>query len=71
MKVLIGKPKTKPFLENNFKAYNDLIDGFSNSIKNYPIHTSETFTAYFDRILKMLDEKEENKVLLILVKNYG
>jgi hypothetical protein len=44
-------------LENNFKAYNDLIDGFSNSIKNYPIHTSETFTAYFDRILKMLDEK--------------
>lgn len=48
-------------LEKNFKAYNDLIDGFVHSIKNYPINATESFTEYFERIMKMLDEKRNRK----------
>lgn len=48
-------------LKENFKAYSDLIDGVVYSIKNYPIHTTESFTAYFARILKMLELKRNKK----------
>ena len=48
-------------LEKNFKAYNDLIDGVVYSIKNYPINNVESFTDYFERIIKMLDAKRNRK----------
>ncbi len=48
-------------LEKNFKAYNALVDGFVHSVKNYPINTAESFTEYFERIMKMLDEKRNRK----------
>jgi hypothetical protein len=48
-------------LEKNFKTYNDLVDGVAHSIKSYPINNAESFTDYFARILKMLDEKRNKK----------
>ena len=48
-------------LEKNFKAYNDLLDGVVYSIKNYPINNAESFTDYFERIIKMLDAKRNRK----------
>ncbi len=48
-------------LEKNFKTYNDLVDDVVHSVKNYPINTTETFTEYFERIIKMLDEKRNTK----------
>jgi hypothetical protein len=46
-------------LEKNFKTYTDLINGFVDSLKNYPINTNESFTDYFERILKMLKTKRK------------
>lgn len=48
-------------LEKNFKTYNDLVEGVAHSVKNYPIDTTESFTEYFNRIMKMLDEKRNKK----------
>lgn len=48
-------------LEKNFKIYNELIEGITESINNYPINSTESFTDYFERILKMLDEKRNKK----------
>ncbi len=44
-------------LENNFKIYNDIIEGFADSINSFPINKNETFTQYFERILKVIDKK--------------
>lgn len=44
-------------LENNFKIYNDLIEGFADSIINFPINKNESFTKYFERILKLVENK--------------
>ncbi|MBW6482418.1 MAG: hypothetical protein K0B10_05100 [Vicingaceae bacterium] len=48
-------------LEKNFKTYNDLIDGIAHSINNYPINSAESFPDYFERILKILNEKRNKK----------
>jgi hypothetical protein len=48
-------------LEKNFKAYNDLVEGFVDSVNNYPINNTESFTDYFERIIKMLAEKRNKK----------
>lgn len=48
-------------LEKKFKIYNDLIDGVAHSITNYPINNAESFTDYFERILKMLNAKRNKK----------
>ena len=48
-------------LDKNFKAYNDLVDGFAHSVKNYPIKITESFSEYFERIMKMLNEKRNSK----------
>lgn len=48
-------------LEEKFKLYNDLINGFADSITNYPIKTTESFTTYFERIMKMLHEKRNKE----------
>ena len=48
-------------LEKNFKTYNDLIYGVAHSVKNYLINTNESFTEYFERIMKILDEKRNKK----------
>jgi hypothetical protein len=48
-------------LEKNFKMYTDLINGFTSSLKNYPIQRNESFTDYFERIIKMLDANRLRK----------
>ena len=48
-------------LEKNFRTYNDLVDGVVHSVKNYPINNAESFTDYFERIIKMLDAKRNIK----------
>jgi len=48
-------------LENNFKNYNDLLDSVSDSLSKFPIHKNESFAQYFERILKMLDNKRNKK----------
>ncbi len=48
-------------LEKNFNTYNDLLDGLEHSVKIFKINNNETFTEYFDRLLKMLEEKRGKK----------
>ena len=46
-------------LQDTFKRYTYLIDSFAASIENYPVKTGETYEAYFERILKQMDEKHK------------
>jgi len=48
-------------LENKFKIYTALLDSFSDSVSKYPKHKTESFTQYFERILKMMDNKRNKK----------
>lgn len=46
-------------LEDTFKQYTDMINGFSSSIENYPIQPGESIDDYFKRLLKQLREKNK------------
>ncbi len=46
-------------LENNFKIYNDLLDGFAEGLSKEPMDKTESFTQYFERILKIIAEKRD------------
>jgi hypothetical protein len=48
-------------LDETFKIYNDLVDGFVSSVQDYPIKKSESFEEYFDRIIKMVNDKRRKK----------
>lgn len=48
-------------LEQSFKIYNDIFNSFESSIKSHPINSNESFTDYFDRIIKMLNSKRNGK----------
>jgi hypothetical protein len=48
-------------LENKFKIYTALLDSFSDSVSKYPKYKTESFTQYFERILKMIDNKRNKK----------
>ncbi len=44
-------------LEETFERYTNLIDGFASSLENYPIEPGESFEAYFERLMKLIQEK--------------
>ncbi len=46
-------------LEETFKKYTDLIDGFQSSLENNPMESGESFEEYFARILKQLHDKKK------------
>lgn len=46
-------------LEQKFKANGDLIDSFSLAVETIPIKQGESFENYFERILKILDERRK------------
>ncbi|MFA4853626.1 MAG: hypothetical protein WC599_14010 [Bacteroidales bacterium] len=46
-------------LQDIFKRYTDLIESFVSSIENYPIKSGESFEAYFERLLKLIHEKNK------------
>ena len=48
-------------LEENFKRYTSLINGFVSSVQNYPINPGESFEAYFERLLKQIQKNYKNK----------
>jgi hypothetical protein len=48
-------------LDETFKIYNDLVDGFVSSVEDFPIKESESFEEYFDRIIKMVNDKKNKK----------
>jgi|JI10StandDraft_1071094.scaffolds.fasta_scaffold375068_1 hypothetical protein len=46
-------------LETNFKKYTDLIDSVADSFKNVPKQHAESFSDYFERILKIISDKNK------------
>lgn len=44
-------------LQETFKRYTDLTEGFASSLENYPRNPGESYEAYFERILKEIHEK--------------
>jgi hypothetical protein len=46
-------------LQDTFKRYTALIEGFAASIENYPLKSGESFEAYFERLLKQVQEKNK------------
>jgi hypothetical protein len=46
-------------LQDAFKRYTDLIKGFASSLENYPKKTGESFEAYFERLLRQINEKRK------------
>jgi len=53
--------ESEAILEQNFKIYNDALNSFEISIKSHPINNNESFTEYFDRIIKTLNSKRSKK----------
>ena len=43
-------------LEENFKRYTSLINGFVSSVQNYPIEPGESFEAYFERLMEHIQK---------------
>ena len=48
-------------LQEKFNTYNNLIDNFVPAIQNFPIKEGESFDNYFDRLIKMIVNKREEK----------
>jgi len=46
-------------LQDIFRRYTDLIEGFAASIQRYPMNSGESFEAYFERVLKQIHEKNK------------
>ena len=46
-------------LQDTFTRYTVLIESFASSIENYPRNSGESFEAYFERLLKQIDEKRK------------
>ena len=45
-------------LQTTFKRYTDLIDGFASALKYIPVQNGETIESYFERLLKLLNDKK-------------
>ena len=43
-------------LEENFKRYTDLINGFASSLENYPMEPGESFETYFERLMEHIQK---------------
>ena len=46
-------------LQDAFKRYTDLIESFATSLENYPKESGESFEAYFERLLKQIQQKRK------------
>lgn len=46
-------------LEQKFKANGDLIDNFSLAVETIPVKQGESFDNYFERILRIIDERRK------------
>ena len=46
-------------LEDAFKRYTYLIESFATSLENYPKESGESFEAYFERLLRQIQEKRK------------
>ncbi len=46
-------------LEEIFKRYTDFMDDFSSALENYPMREGETFEIYFERLLKLIHQKNK------------
>ena len=46
-------------LQEAFKRYTDLIESFASSLENYPKKTGESFEAYFERLLRQINENRK------------
>ncbi len=46
-------------LKANFKKYTDLINGFSSAIEYVPMLPKETIEAYFERLMKLIQDKKK------------
>jgi len=48
-------------LEETFKRYTELIEGFASSIEIYPVNPGESFEAYFKRLLIQIHKKNKKR----------
>lgn len=46
-------------LQEAFTRYTDLIESFASSLENYPKKTGESFEAYFERLLRQINERRK------------
>ena len=46
-------------LKDTFKRNADLIESFASSIENYPVKPGESFETYFERLIKLIQEKHK------------
>ena len=46
-------------LQTTFKRYTDLINGFASALESIPVQNGETIESYFERLLKLLDDKRK------------
>ncbi|MES2777459.1 MAG: hypothetical protein V4722_24985 [Bacteroidota bacterium] len=44
-------------LEDTFKQYTSLIEGFATSLETFPVNEGESFMDYFERMMKIVNEK--------------
>ncbi len=44
-------------LENTFKRYTSLIEGFATSLETFPLNEGESFIEYFERMMEVVDGK--------------
>jgi len=47
-------------LQNIFNEYTNLLNSFSSAIENYPMNTGESFVNYFERLMKLIQNKKKN-----------
>ena len=48
-------------LKENFRQYNELLDGVSSAIQNFPMKSGEKMEEYFERVLKKVHLKKKKK----------
>lgn len=44
-------------LQETFKSYTAMIDGFASALEIYPMNASESFETYFERLIKKIRKK--------------
>jgi len=45
-------------LQDTFKRYTAMIEGFASALEIYPMNVSESFEAYFERLIKKIRKKK-------------
>jgi hypothetical protein len=44
-------------LQDTFKRYTAMIEGFASALEIYPMNARESFEAYFERLIKKIRKK--------------